>query len=101
MMYHGMVGEMTRLLSCSYEKGQLLIRTPPFHDALHRVGTREPCYFVITTPPFHDASHRVGTREPCCSTITTPPFYDALHRVGAREPCCFTIKRLRIFTPQP
>ena len=26
MMYHGMVGEITRLLSCSYEKGQLLIR---------------------------------------------------------------------------
>ena len=69
MMYHGMVGEMTRLLSCSYEKGQLFIRTPPFHDALHRVGTREPCYFVITTPPFHDASHRVGSREPCCFTI--------------------------------
>ena len=79
MMYHGMVGEMTRLLSCSYEKGQLLIRTPPFHDALHRVGTREPC----------------------CSTITTPPFHDALHRVGAREPCCFTIKRLRIFDVNP
>ena len=38
MMYHGMVGEMTKLLSCSYEKGQLLIRTPAFHDALHRVG---------------------------------------------------------------
>ena len=51
----------------------------------------------IRTPPFLDALHRVGAREPCCFTITIPPFLDALHRVGAREPCCFTIKKL-IFT---
>ena len=80
MMYHGMVGEMTRLLSCSYEKGQLFIRTPPFHDASHRVGTREPCYFVIRTPLFHDALHRVGSWEPCYFVIRTPPF--TMLRIG-------------------
>ena len=66
-LYEEILLNMENSVATDYEK--IFIEKPIVH--LSRT------YWInkyIKTLPFHDASHRVGTREPCCFTITpTPP----------------------------